>query len=620
MTANLLQRDERTITRIGAHYSGEGRCEFAVWAPLLQTVKLRIIHPEERSVIMSRDDRGYWRAAIEGLYPGALYFYQPDGSDLRPDPASNYQPLGVHGPSQVIDHSAFSWTDKDWRGVALEEMIIYEAHVGTFTPEGTFDGLIARLGEIRDIGVNAIEIMPVAQFPGGRNWGYDGAHPFAAQNSYGGPDAMKRLVDACHSAGLSVILDVVYNHLGPEGNYLACFGPYFTDRHKTPWGNAINFDDAHCADVRNYFIENAIHWFGNYHVDALRLDATHAMHDDGDPHILQELAREVGRYSKQQGRQFYLMAENDLNDARVTRPAAVGGYGISAQWCDDFHHSLRALLTGEDGGYFKDFGRVEHLVKAYREGFVYSGEYSEFRGRRYGTSSKEVPGHQLIVFSQNHDQVGNRMLGERLSEQVSFEALKLAAGAVLVSPYVPMLFMGEEYAEGSPFLYFVSHEDEDLIASVRNGRKAEFASFNWQGEPPDPQAPESFLRSKLKWEARSEGRHKVMLSFYKRLIELRRTLPALSHPSKDNLAVVEAEPGLLLLRRWREANHVLCVMNFNKAQTTFRIDAKEREWRKMIDSAEAVWGGPGSPLPASVMIAQELTAAPLSFVLFENTF
>ena len=321
-------------------------------------------------------------------------------------------------------------------------------------------------------------------------------YPFAVQNSYGGPEGLKRLVDACHHAGLAVILDVVYNHLGPEGNYLGCFGPYFTDKHKTLWGNAINFDDAHCEMVRDYFIENALHWFRNYHVDALRLDATHAMHDDGDRHILQELASAVRNYSGQRGREFYLIAESDLNDARVTRPQEAGGYGISAQWCDDFHHSLRTMLTGEDRGYFKDFGRVEHLAKAYREGFVYSGEYSVFRERFHGTCSKDVPGHQLIVFSHNHDQVGNRMLGERLSELISFEGLKLAAAAVLVSPYVPMLFMGEEYAEDSPFLYFVSHQDQDLIKSVRNGRKAEFAAFKWRGEPPDPQVPGEFSGSR----------------------------------------------------------------------------------------------------------------------------
>ena len=603
---------------MGAQYLGDGKCEFTVWAPLLKSVKLCVVHPDERSLSMSRDGRGYWRAVIDEVNPGALYMYQPDGSELRPDPASNYQPEGVHGPSQVIDHTAFRWTDGGWRGIALEEMIIYELHVGTCTAEGTFDGLVTRLGEIRDVGINAIEVMPIAQFPDGRNWGYDGAHPFAVQSNYGGPEGMKRLVDACHNAGLAVILDVVYNHLGPEGNYLGLFGPYFTDRHKTPWGNAINFDDAHCEMVRDYFIENALHWFRNYHVDALRLDATHAMHDEGDRHILQELAGAVRDYSEARGRQFHLIAESDLNDVRVTRPEQSGGYGISAQWCDDFHHSLRAMLTGEDGGYFKDFGRAEHLAKAYREGFVYSGEYSQFRKRSHGTCSKDVPGHQFIVFSQNHDQVGNRMLGERLSALVPFEALKLAAAAVLVSPYVPMLFMGEEYAEDSPFLYFVSHEDRDLITSVRNGRRAEFASFKWRGEPPDPQSPESFLKSKLKWEERYEGRHRLMLGFYKRLIELRRTLPALARPSKDGLDVSVAGRGLLLLRRQRGGNQVFCALNFNKAEATFRIEIDGRDWRKRIDSADSFWGGPGSLLPDVAVAGQELTAAPLSFSLFES--
>ena len=603
--------------RIGAHYLGEGKCEFIVWAPFSEDLKLKIVSPEDRMVSMNRDRQGYWRTVTGGVTPGTRYLYKLNSAESRPDPASNLQPAGVHEASEVVDHTAFHWTDKEWRGIALDEMIIYELHIGTFTPEGTFDAVIGRLDALRSIGVNAIEIMPVAQFPGERNWGYDGAYPFAVQNSYCGPEGLKRLVSACHARGLAVILDVVYNHLGPEGNYLGSFGPYFTPKYKTPWGNAINFDDAHCREVRNYFIENALYWFRHYHIDALRLDAVHAIYDNGPYHILRELADITSQYSKTQGRKFYLIAESDLNDPKVVRSSDAGGYGIDAQWCDDFHHSLRTIITGEQRGYFSDYGRIDQLAKAYKEGFVYSGQFSRFRDRAYGASSKDIQGHRLIVFSQNHDQVGNRMLGERLTLLVSFEELKLAAAAVFVSPYIPMLFMGEEYAERSPFLYFVSHSDSDLITAVREGRKAEFASFRWQGEPPDPQGVEVFLKSKLNWHERTEGEHNVMLKFYERLIEMRKTIPALASLNKDSLEACVQEPGLLLLRRWKDASHILCVMNFNKNDAAFYAPPDSGAWGKIFDSAEECWGGPGSVLPARIDRGESASVRANAFALFQ---
>jgi maltooligosyltrehalose trehalohydrolase len=580
-------------------------------------VKLKIVSPEERIISMTGDAQGYWRTTAGGVAPGTLYFYRLDESTDRPDPASSSQPQGVHGPSQVVDHSAFRWRDARWQGIAPENMIIYEVHVGAFTQEGTFDAVIPRLDELRQTGINAIEIMPVAQFPGERNWGYDGAFPFAPQNSYGGPEGLKRLINACHRARMSVILDVVYNHMGPEGNYLGSYGPYFTEKYRTPWGNAINFDDAYSAEVRNYFIENALFWFSRFHIDALRLDAIHAICDMSATHILQELSEAVSHYSDQQGRKFYLIAESDLNDARVTRPRSLGGYELDAQWSDDFHHSLRAMLTGEDAGYYEDFGNIHQLAKAFGEGFVYSGQYSEHRKRNHGSSSKNVPGRQLVVFSQNHDQVGNRMLGERLSALVPFDALKLAAGAVLLSPYVPMLFMGEEYGEESPFLYFVSHGDLDLIAAVRKGRREEFQSFKWQGEPPDPQSMETFLQSKLKWQARTEGRHKTLLGFYKELIRLRRNIPALASLNKNDLEVSTMGEETLLMRRWHEESHVFCIMNFAGSDVSFQADLPEGSWKRTLDSADEAWGGPGSSLAGRITRGQQVTVRPLSIALFE---
>ncbi|HEY9742469.1 MAG TPA: malto-oligosyltrehalose trehalohydrolase, partial [Coleofasciculaceae cyanobacterium] len=512
--------------KIGSSYLGDGRCEFTVWAPSHEEVAVQIVSPENRLIPMKKDEQGYFKVLAEGIEPGTLYFYKIAGED-RPDPASHYQPKDVHGPSEVVDHSKTNWTDAGWSGIPLEEMIIYELHVGTFTPEGTFESMIPRLRELREFGVNAIEIMPVAQFPGDRNWGYDGAYTYAVQHSYGGPEGLKKLVDACHQEGLSVILDVVYNHFGPEGAYYSLFGPYFTEMYKTPWGMAMNFDDAYSNGVRNYFIENALYWFQNYHFDALRLDAIHAIYDLGAKHILQEMAEKVEALSASMGRKVYLIAESDLNDVRVIREKELGGHGMDAQWSDDFHHALHTVITGEQTGYYRDFGKVEQLAKAYKESFVYSWEYAPHRKRYHGSDASDRPGHQFVVCTQNHDQVGNRMLGERLTHLVSFEGLKLAAGALLLSPYIPMLFMGEEYGEDSPFLYFVSHSDSDLVEAVRQGRKREFADFHAEGEFIDPFSLEAFQQSTLKWDKRKEGKHKALLELYQHLIQLRRTNPAL---------------------------------------------------------------------------------------------
>jgi maltooligosyltrehalose trehalohydrolase len=603
--------------RIGASYLGNGSCEFVVWAPFKTKVELKIVLPEEKLIPMQKDEFGYWKTTVKDFSPGPLYLYRLDETAERPDPASHFQPKGVHGPSQVIDHAAFKREDASWRGIELSQMIIYELHVGAFTPEGTFEAIIPRLSEIKETGINAIELMPVAQFPGERNWGYDGAHPFAVQNSYGGPHGLKKLVDACHQMGVAVILDVVYNHLGPEGNYLSDFGPYFTGKYKTPWGKALNFDDAHSGPVRDFFIENALHWLTNYHIDALRLDAVHAIYDTSARPFLQELAEKVDEFSKRDRRKFYLIAESNLNDARVIKPRELGGYGIDAQWCDDFHHCIRTLVTEEHEGYYVDFGGTGQFLKALREGFVYSGQYSAYRKRRHGNSSKGRPAEQFVVCCQNHDQIGNRMLGERLSSLVSFEALKLAAGAVILSPYIPLLFMGEEYGEEAPFLYFVSHSDADLIEAVRKGRKEEFKSFNWKEEPPDPQSVDTFLKTKISWEKRGQGHHKVLLDFYKHLIKLRSEIPALANLDKEALEAFGFEADkLVVMRRWKDESQVLLLFNFNHEEVKLPASLYEGSWKKMLDSSDKRWNGPGARLPERFNSGDELKMRGHSFAVY----
>ncbi|MDA2919818.1 malto-oligosyltrehalose trehalohydrolase [Desulfobacterota bacterium AH_259_B03_O07] len=610
--------------KIGANYLGNGECEFVVWAPFLESVELKIVGAKGTSPIilpMKKDKLGYWRKVQNELSPETLYLYILDGEKERPDPASNFQPVGVHGPSQVIDHNSFTWGEASWSGINITEMIIYEVHVGTFTPDGTFEALLMRLDEIRDVGINTIELMPVAQFPGERNWGYDGVFSYSPQNSYGGPEGLKGLIDECHKKGMAVILDVVYNHLGPEGNYLMEFGPYFTRKYNAPWGVAINFDNAYSDEVRNFFIQNSIYWFDNFHVDGLRLDAIHSIYDMSSKHILEEISERVKEFSSYEGKRFYLIAESALNDTRIIKSRDQGGYEIEAQWSDDLHHSLHALLTGETNGYYIDFGCIKHLVKSLEEGFVYSGQYSSYRKRRFGNSSKDLPGKNFIVFSQNHDQVGNRLNGGRLSSLVNFEGLKLAAGVVIFSPNVPLLFMGEEYGEENPFLYFVSHSDPDLIGEVIKGRKKEFESFNWNGEPPDPQSVETFLRSKLRWERRKKGKHKVLLDYYKTIIQLRIQIPALSNLDKDSLELFGFEnEKVVCMRRWEEEtqSQVFLVINLNRSDLNIIVNFPQGNWIKVLDSSEEKWNGPGSILPEEIDSEKEIDLRGLSLALYEE--
>jgi maltooligosyltrehalose trehalohydrolase len=604
--------------KIGANYLGNNQCEFTVWAPTLKQVAVQVVSPDKRLLPMQQSATGYWQTTATDIPPGTLYTYQLEGNIHRPDPASKYQPQGVHSPSQVIDESAFTWTDTDWQGVPIAETIIYELHVGTFTEAGTFEAIIPQLKQLKELGINAIEIMPVAQFPGDRNWGYDGVYPYAVQNSYGGPEGFKKLIDACHQQGISVILDVVFNHLGPEGNYLRDFGPYFTSKYGSIWGDPLNFDDAYSDGVRHYFLENALYWFRDYHIDALRLDAIQAIFEVSARPFLQEIADATHELSQQLGRQLYLIAESDLNDVRVLRPKELGGFGLDAQWCDDFHHALHALLTGENDRYYQDFGKCEHLEKSFRESFVYSGQYAPHRKRKHGSSAKEQPAHQFVVFSQTHDQIGNRILGDRLSKIVDFESLKLAAGTVLISPYIPFLFMGEEYGEEAPFLYFVSHSDENLIEAIRKDKQQEFKIFEGRGEFQDPQSPDSFQKCKLNWQLQTKGKHKILWEWHQHLIQLRRTIPALKKLDKTSLEVssIEAEK-ILFLRRWTDDSQIFCILNFNQQQVAFTPALPQGNWKKILDSAEATWMGPGSTLPEKITCDQELIVTPHNFALYE---
>jgi maltooligosyltrehalose trehalohydrolase len=603
----------------GAILLGDGRCRFRTWAPAAGKVELVLRAPKERLVLMEAREWGYHEAVVEDIDPGALYLYRLDGDRERPDPASRCQPEGVHGPSQVVD-PRFDWTDGGWFGIPLSDYVLYELHVGTFTPEGTFDAIVPHLDSLKELGVTAVELMPVAQFPGGRNWGYDGVYLYAVQHSYGGPDGLRRLVDACHQKGLAVVLDVVYNHLGPEGNYLAEFGPYFTSRYNTPWGAALNYDDTHNDQVRRFFIDNALSWLRDFHIDALRLDAVHAIRDFSAHPFLQEMAEVAGREAERLNRRFYLIPESALNDARLIRPPAQGGYGLDAQWSDDFHHALRTLLTGDLSGYYEDFGSVEHLAKAYREGFVYSGEYSAFRRCRHGNSSRPDPARQFVVFAQNHDQVGNRMRGERLGEHVPFAGLQLAAGVVLLSPYIPLLFMGEEYGETAPFPYFVSHTDPALIEAVRKGRREEFASFRWEGEVPDPQAEETFQSAKLHHALRNEGRHARLWAFYQELLRLRRAVPALAHRSKEHQEVQGFEKQrALVVRRWcPRQGQMVAVYHFGPAVRKLTFPLPPGTWDKVLDPAEGRWGGDGPQAPDELVSDGEATLelGPWRFALY----
>ena len=590
MASQLWQLDIGATLTSAAQAS---QTRFSVWAPHASRVDLKLLSHSPRSVSLARRSGGRFEVTIPDVAAGDRYLYILDGDKERPDPASRSQPEGVHGPSEVIDPNQFCWTDQNWRGVPLEKLIIYELHAGTWTGEGTFQAAIPHVKYLRDLGITALELMPVAQFPGARNWGYDGVGLFAPQSTYGGPQGLKELVNACHQAGLAVILDVVYNHMGPEGNYLQDFGPYFTDRYRTPWGLAVNYDGPDSDDVRRFIIDNALYWITEYHIDALRLDAVHGIYDFSALHILKEMSDAVHTESERLGRRALLIAESDLNDSRIIAPSTEGGYGLDAQWSDDFHHALHTVLTGELTGYYEDFGQLTHLATALQDGFVYAGRHSPHRRRRHGNSVRHRPPQQLIVCAQNHDQIGNRAWGDRLSTLIAWEALKTAAAAVLLAPQTPMLFMGEEYGETAPFQYFVDHSDTGLNQAVREGRKKEFAAFGWT-EVPDPLDESTFERSRvrLQTDAPHDKRQKGLLAWYRRLIHLRKTLPPYTVSCGYHEVRSFDEQQIITIHRWTEdGKATLVILGFNKTPTRLSFDKPEGTWTRQAVSWAAEYGG-----------------------------
>jgi maltooligosyltrehalose trehalohydrolase len=602
---------------LGVNFNKEGNAEVLIWAPLSEQVQ--IILQDNHILALEKDSFGYWKTTTKRFKPGDLYKVSLREGKVFPDPASVSQPDGVHGFSGAIDIQNFDWNDDNWKNLPLEDYVLYELHTATFTGEGTFAALEEKLPYLQELGINAIEIMPVSQFPGGRNWGYDGVFPYAVQNTYGGAEGLKHLVQACHNHGIAVILDVVYNHLGPEGNYLGAFGPYFTDKYNTPWGNAINFDDEWCDGVRKYFIENVLMWFRDFHIDALRMDAVHAIKDFSATHILKEIKQYVNKLMAATGRTHYLIVELDLNDTRFINPLEQDGFGMDVQWVDEFHHALRVTAGQETSGYYGDFNGLAHLAKSYKDAYVFDGQYSPHRKKTFGIKAANNPGKQFIVFSQNHDQAGNRMLGERTSTLVSFEMQKLMAAAVLVSPYLPMLFMGEEFSEPHPFLYFVSHTDPELAEAVRKGRKAEFAAFHSHGEAPDPLDEKTFEESKLQWELLQQPLHKTMFEYYKTLIGLRKQQAALRNLNRNQLNVdANLESQTLLLHRWHEGEHVLCLMNFSKQPQLATLPTYQNESKELLNSADKQWNGPGNESNATLG-GSSVTIQPESILILKSS-
>ena len=504
---------------------------FAVWAPAAGRVEL-VLDAQRRPM---RRDHEWWLRDVPEAGHGTDYAFAVDGRAPTPDPRSRWQSRGVHGPSRVHDPHTIAWTDERWRGVALPGALLYELHIGTFTPEGTFDAAIDRLEHLVELGVDLVEVMPVAAFPGRHGWGYDGVHPYAVHEPYGGPDGFARFVDACHARGLGVVLDVVYNHLGPSGNYLATYGPYFSDKHHTPWGQGANLDDRHADEVRRWIVDNALMWLRDYHVDALRLDAVHALADDSATHLLEQLATEVDALSAALRRPLTLIAESDRNDPRVVTAREAGGYGLDGQWLDDCHHALHALLTGEGQGYYADFAADPYaaLAKTLRRAYFHDGTWSSFRGRVHGRplDTERVPAHRFVTFLQNHDQVGNRATGDRLSQHISTGRLEVAAALLLTGPFTPMLFMGEEWGASTPWQFFTDHPEPELAEAIRAGRRREFAEHGWAAEDvPDPQSPQTVQRSTLDWAEREKEPHASLLAWHRALVALRRTRRELTDP------------------------------------------------------------------------------------------
>ena len=549
---------------------------FTVWAPRPEKVSVK--SGDTVTPMQGPDEKGYWKASVEDAGPGTDYGFLLDNDEtVYPDPRSQWQPQGVHKMSRVYDQTAFKWDDSTWQGPPLAGAVIYELHIGTFTMEGTFDAAIGKVKYLYDLGVTHVEVMPVAEAAGNRGWGYDGVCLFASSSCYGGPDALKRFVNACHMQGIGVIIDVVYNHFGPVGNYTGKFGPYVTDKHKTPWGDAVNLEDKGSDEVRKFFSDNALMWMRDFHVDGLRLDAVHEMVDRSAVHFLEQLSANVYNLSATVGRMLFLIAESDLNNPCIVRPIEANGYGMDAQWSDDFHHSLFTVLHVEEDqttGYYSDFGDFESLAKSIKAMFVYDGVYSEYRQRKHGRPVDSLSAHHFIGFIQNHDQVGNRATGDRLEHIVGMKKAKAALGLVLTSPFIPMLFQGEEFAASSPFLYFADHEDPEMAKLVAEGRKKEFAAFGWdESQVPNPEDRMTFTDSKLNWKEVGEAQHKEMLEWTTKLIHCRRSSISLNDGDRGHVKVTFDEE-----KRWlrMDRNLVSSILNLGKEPVTLKVGPEHR--------------------------------------------
>ncbi|RMH56662.1 MAG: malto-oligosyltrehalose trehalohydrolase [Candidatus Hydrogenedentota bacterium] len=608
----------------GAVRVGEGT-RFQIWAPSFSSVSLVPALKQRSPIPLEPLGDGWHGVTLSGVEEGFRYKFLGDEKILLPDPASRFQPEGVEGDSEVVAPENFSWTDGEWSGRPLEEYVFYEVHTGLFSPSGRFEGIIEALPSLADIGVTAVEVMPIAAFPGERNWGYDGVFPYAVQASYGGPRGFAALADACHAHGLCLVLDVVYNHLGPMGNVLPLCAPYFTDRYRTPWGHAINFDGPGSDAVRAYFIENALMWLRDYHVDALRLDAVHAIFDRSAYPFLEELAERFHSEADRLGRKAYLIAESDRNDPRVIRPSSKGGYGLDAQWNDDFHHSLRTYLTGDRSGYFQDFGSLQELAQALSEGYVFTGQYSRYRGRRHGRSPGDCSGKRFVIFTQNHDQVANASGGRREVELLEPALLRCSTVILLTAPYLPMLFMGQEYGERAPFHYFVDYPDAALLERIRIGRAREYAGL-FREAPPDPSDPETFALCRLDRSAslRPPGAHHRNL--VRDLLRLRRRIPVLASCDRRRCTVIgdEDESWCLVLLGDRETGFAVTAANFSEKEGILPWPRLPGRWEPVLCSEEERYGGSGwipeGPFrirfPETAEREKEVSLAPRTAVIY----
>jgi len=562
-----------------------GTCRFRVWAPEKENVSLRIVYPNQADYLMKKLADGYHEITLDQISTNTKYLFGIEG-EFFPDPASHAQPNGVHGPSCVIDHEKYRWNDQLWKGIPFEQLVIYELHVGTFSEAGTFDAVIPHLDYLIALGINAIELMPVARFPGSRNWGYDVVYPFAPQENYGEPNALKKLVDSCHNKGIAVILDVIYNHLGPEGNYFKQYGPYFSKKYTTPWGEALNLDGEWSDGVRTFILDNMQYWFEHFHIDGLRCDAVHEIYDSSAVHIWDEATDRIQSIAQRTGRQVYLIAESDTNNPKVVMPRSLGGFGFRAQWLDDFQHAVYELLNPCDKERYAGFGKITHLAKAFDQGFVHSGEFVEVRKKRHGACSIGISPDHFVVFNDNHDQTGNRPNGERTASFFDLDRLKLSCVPSLLSPYIPMLFMGEEFGAKTPFHFFVDHSDPDLLEAVKNGRKKEFESFNGISEPADPGALSTFIDSKLNWNQLSDPESACLLAWYKKLIAIRQSFSAFQTRDRQFVKTNILSDKVLELVRTDSAKTQVakCLFNFGDQEMLYQISADTDEVEKILDS------------------------------------